>query len=73
MQEQPKYYAMNAEGRSDPFDTEVDAVRQASHDDRQGLIPISVACIERGCGRIVYTSHELRKGIEAWRQAHPDE
>jgi hypothetical protein len=73
MEQQPKYYVMNAEGRSDPFATVDDAVRQASNDDRQGRIPISVACIERGSGRIVYTSRALRKAIEGWRQAHPGE
>ena len=71
MEQQPKYYVMNAEGRSDPFETVDDAVRQASQDDSQGRIPISVACIERGAGRIIYTSRELRRAIEAWRQAHP--
>jgi hypothetical protein len=73
MEQQPKYYVMNAEGRSAPFEAVDDAVRRASHDDRQGRIPISVACIERGAGRIVYTSRELRKAIEEWRQAHPGE
>jgi hypothetical protein len=73
MEQQPKYYVMNAEGRSDPFDTVDDAVRQASHDDRDGHIPISVACIERGVGRIISTGRELRSTIEAWRQAHPGE
>ena len=73
MEHQPKYYVMNAEGRSDPFETVDDALRHASHDDRHGRIPISVACIERGAGRIIYTSRVLRKAIQAWRQAHPDE
>jgi hypothetical protein len=73
MEQHPKYYVMNAEGRSDPFETVDDAVRQASHDDMHGRIPISVACIERGAGRIIYTAKELRRAIEAWRQAHPGE
>jgi hypothetical protein len=71
MEHQPKYYVMNAEGRSDPFETVDDAVRQASQDDRDERIPISVACIEGGSGRIIYTAKELRRAIEAWRQAHP--
>jgi hypothetical protein len=73
MEQQPKFYVMNAEGRSDPFETVDDAMRQASHDDREGRSPISVACIERGSGRIIYTAKELRSAIEVWRQAHPDE
>jgi hypothetical protein len=73
MEQEPKYYVMNAEGRSDPFETVDDAVRQASNDDRDGQIPISVACIERGVGRILYTAKELTRAIEAWRQAHPGE
>jgi hypothetical protein len=73
MEQEPKYYVMNAEGRSDPFETVDDALRRASHDDRQGRIPISVCCIERGCGRIVYTARELRTAIEDWRKAHPGE
>jgi hypothetical protein len=73
MEGQPKYYVMNAEGRSDPFLTVDDAVRQASNDDRQGRVPISVACIEHGSGRIVYTGRALKSAIEAWRQAHPGE
>lgn len=73
MEQGAKFYVMNAEGRSDPFDTVNDALRRASQDDAQGHIPISVCCIERGCGRIVYTARELRKAIEDWRQAHPGE
>jgi hypothetical protein len=64
---------MNAEGRSDPFETLDDALHQASQDDTHGQPPISVTCIERGVGRIIYTSRELRRAIEAWRQAHPDD
>jgi hypothetical protein len=73
MEQEPKFYVMNAEGRSDPFDTADDALRRASQDDAQGRIPISVCCIERGCGRIVYTARELRKAIDDWRNAHPGE
>ena len=73
MEQEPKFHVMNAEGRSEPFDTIDDALRRASHNDSEGRIPISVCCIERGCGRIVYTARELRKAIEDWRQAHPGE
>ena len=65
MEQEPKYYVMNAEERSDPFETVDDAVRQASQDDSQDRIPISVVCIERGAGRIIYTAQELRHAIEA--------
>jgi hypothetical protein len=73
MDEQPKYYVMNAEGRSDPFETLDDALGQASRDDRHGRPPMSVAFIERGVGRILYNGRELRGAIDAWREAHPDE
>jgi hypothetical protein len=73
MEQHPKYYVMNTEGRSDPFETVDEAVRQASQDDRDGRIPISVACIERGVGRIIYTSRDLKRAIEAWRRAHSGE
>jgi hypothetical protein len=73
MEHHLQYYVMSAEGRSDPFETVDEAVRRASDDDRQGRVPISVACIDHGCGKILYTSRALRKAIEAWRQAHPGE
>jgi hypothetical protein len=38
MEQQPNYDVMNAGGRSGPFETVDDAVRQASKDDSQGQI-----------------------------------
>jgi hypothetical protein len=73
MEHQARYYVMNAQERSDPFETVEDALRHASHEDKRGHVPISVACIERGAGRIIYTSRELRRAIDAWSQAHPGE
>ena len=71
MDEEPKYHVIYDEGRSEDFLTVDEAVRQASLDDRCGRIPISIACVERGSGRIVYTGRMLQKAIAKWRDAHP--
>jgi len=71
--EEAKFYLLTAGDRSEDMLTEDGALRQASLDDQSSHCPTSIACVERGVGRIVYTGRTLKAAIKRWREAHPDE
>jgi hypothetical protein len=65
-----RYYILDAMGCSRDIRTEDEALSQACYNERQGPLPVSIACVEDGLGRIVYTGQALAVALDKWRNQH---